>query len=52
MKYRYTGNERVFVPDINRVVDPGEEIATGDVVLKHNDFSEIKDRPERPAKEA
>ena len=52
MRYRYVGPAPLFVPDLHLVVHPGDEVDSGDTVLRHNDFREIKDRPERPAKEA
>ena len=50
MKYGYTGNAPLFLPDLHRVVQPGDEIES-DIAIRHPDFKELKPRPERPAKE-
>lgn len=50
MRYRFTGNETVFIPSLNRVLRPGDETETKERVI-HRDLQEIAVKPERPAKE-
>lgn len=38
--YRYTGEARVYVPDLGREVDPGEVVRT-DVAIENANFEPV-----------
>lgn len=47
--YRYTGESRVFVPDLEREVEPGEVVRT-EVAIQNANFEQVTE-PRRSTRE-